>query len=255
MGSSVHVVAEGLIWLYLKTQLTNKTIMKKLILSFVMLVLGITCYGQISMPSTYTYTKKVFGYEDVSHITNYFIFRSANEVIWCIESSDSFLYPVAFGKYDAYAGKLIFTKQHSRYAMFVCNDPIVFKVTMSGGKLGITPLSSDLKNFFEGDERAILTKCDYNLTPSSKLVGTSWKYENYETNEKVTLYFKTKTQVLWDGEPRGYILINDTIGILSGDNPEDEAVVGYVNSNEMSVHRRGYSKSEHSYQITLKKVN
>ena len=194
------------------------------------------------MPSTYKHTTKIFGDPECSEITSYFIFKSANNVIWCIESYDGYVFPIAFGNYNAAKRKLTFTKAHSTFYGFNSGD-IIFDVTNSNGKIFITPNRDDLRGFFDDTDNVRLNKCEYMLNPSNKLIGSSWKINDDESEGN--LYFKSESKVLINGEPRAYILIGNSVGILSDDNPWKEALVGKCNNQRMELHRSGIRNREY----------
>lgn len=218
--------------------------MKKIILAIALLVTGFASHAQINMPVTYKYTKKIFGEPSCEQIISYFIFNSADDVIWCLESSDGYIFPIAFGSYNASKHNMVFRKSISSFGAFTGGD-ITFSVFEKNGRLEISTNRDDVACLLDDSGPSRLNKCDYILTPSGKLVGSSWKFEDYNTNEKVVLYFKSKTEVLLDGEPRGYILIGNTVGILSGDNPAKEAIVGECYERKLNVHRSGYTKRDY----------
>ena len=227
--------------------------MKKIIIAIMLLLTGFTSQAQISMPATYKYTKKIFGNPSCPEVTSYFIFRSYNDVIWCLESTDGYIFPVAFGAYSSAANKITFTQSYSSFGGFRDGN-IVFNAVISNGSLILTPVRRDIEAYFDDNGKTVMKKCDYDLEPSNKLVGTSWKFEDYDTNDKILLYFKSKTEVLLDGEPRGYILMGNTIGILCGDNPGKEALVGTWNERILHVHRSGITKRDYPW-FELDRIN
>lgn len=141
---------------------------------------------------------------------------------------------------------MVFHKSISSFVAFR-NGDIVFSVFAKNGYLEISSNGDEVKCLLDESGTSQLHKCDYVLKPSNKLVGSSWKFEDYNTKEKIVLYFKSKTEVLLDGEPRGYILIGNTVGILSGDNPEKEAVVGKYYERKLNIHRSGYTKQDYPW--------
>ena len=83
-----------------------------------------------------------------------------------------------------------------------------------------------------------LSKEKYSLIPNSKLVGTSWRY-TFGDIEKGTIYFKSVNEVLIDGKMRPYVCLGNTVSIKSGDNLEDENLVGTYNSESIELCRDG----------------
>ena len=202
-------------------------------------------HAQITMPATYKYTKKIFGDPSCEQITSYFIFNSANDVIWCLESSDGYIFPIAFGSCNFSSHNMVFNQSISSFYAFY-GGPIRFSIYEKTGGLEISTNNEYVDEILDNGI-ALLRKCDYTLSPSKNLVGSSWKYEDYNTNEKLVMYFKSTTEVLLDGEPRGYILIGNTVGILTGDNPAKRAFVGKYYDRKMNIHRSGYTKREYPW--------
>lgn len=230
---------------------SKKSFASKALLLVTMLLFGFASQAQISMPSTYKYTKKVFGDARCSELTSYFIFKSADNVLWCCESSDGYIFPIAIGKYNAANRKLIFSKGHSTFHGFNSGD-ITFDVMPSNGNLFITQNRDDLEPLFSATEKIRLNRCEYDLNPSNKLIGSSWKIKDgdFETN----LYFKTDNKVLLNGEPRVYILIGNALGFLSGDNPTKEAVVGNWRNQSLEIHRSGLRSTDFPW-LTLERID
>ena len=222
--------------------------MKKLVLSTILLLLACFSYAQIKVPSTYKFTKKVFGNPGVEQVTSYFIFYEANKVIWCLASHDGYIFPVADGSFNLSTRKIVLPKNH------LMDEQMNLTYSQKNGGIEISYDGDEwLFDYCSNDGVMFLKECDYALTPSGKLVGSSWKYE--DSKEKFVLYFLSKTSVLLDGEPRVYMVIDDAIGILSGDNPEDEALVGKWDEQGLYVHRSGFRNKGEYPHLTLKRVN
>lgn len=227
--------------------------MKKIFFAIVLLMVEFASHAQITMPATYKYTKRVFGEPSCEQITSYFIFNSANDVIWCLESSDGYIFPIAFGSCNFSSHNMVFNQSISSFSAFY-DGPIRFSIYEKNGGLEICTNNEYIEFMFDDNGTALLRKCDYTLSSSKNLVGSSWKFEDYNTKEKIVLYFKSKTEVLLDGEPHGYILIGNTVGILSGDNPAKEALVGKYYDRKMNIHRSGYTKREYPW-FELDRIN
>lgn len=234
--------------------------MKKVLSIVVFTLMTFVVQAQISFPSTYKYTKKIFGDERCNQIVSYFIFDSPSKIIWCFESYDGYIFPIAMGAYNSAQQTLVFTKQYSTWSAFYMDDKITFKIQTDRNNNIIMNSDEEFSFFFDDNGRSTLIKCDYVLTPSNKLVGSSWKFEEtYDNNgemitEKLIFYFRSTNEVLLDGEPHIYILIGNTIGILSGDNPEKEALVGKWYDKEMEIHRSGCCKRNYPW-FTIKRTN
>ena len=199
----------------------------------------------VSFPSTYSIS--------VGDGVEYFIFKSRSEVIWCFESVDHYLFAVAYGSYNMADQTLTFSKKKIYSSANMLRDgDVKFKLSMSGGSLcistnnrrGVVYLGADV------NEKVKLTRCG-NITPSSRLAGTSWEFSSDEMRYKV--YFKSSSEVVIDGEPHCYVLIGDHIGILVGDNPDKEAWVGFIDGDKIYLHRSGFRRV-YDYHMTLYRV-
>lgn len=230
--------------------------MKKIISFFAFLIVSIvTIQAQISVPSTYSYTQKIFGEEDIEEIKSYFLFTGGTTVIWCLESHDNFIYPIGFGTYNKAKQTLTFSSTNSlnkKIAIYRGDNPtIVFKLKTQNGNLQLsTNNNNEDLNIFFGDIKngILLSKEKYVLKPNNKLVGKGYKYE--DDDESFALFFKSATEVIIDGATRGYVSIGNTIGIISGDNPAHECVVGKIQGDELVIHRSGFVVREYP-PITL----
>ena len=168
-------------------------------------------------------------------------------MIWCIESHDGYIFPVAVGSFNQDSHKIVFPQKENTIAK---NGQIKLNFSIKNDKIKI---SSDNEDFYWISDEGVmlLTKCDYSLAPSKKLIGTSWKHEDSEF--KQILYFKSETEVLVDGEPKLYVAIGDTFGILVGD-IGDEVGVGQWSKEVLYVHLSGVEKKDSPY-FTYKRVN
>ncbi|MCH5319839.1 MAG: hypothetical protein J1E38_09060 [Paramuribaculum sp.] len=198
----------------------------------------------ITFPSTFRYTQYYPDDPKCPEVTSYFIFRSANEVIWCLESDDDYLYAIAYGTYNKSSNTICFSqnKVYSSLNSFRDGD-IIFTLRKIDGSLYINSDNRRVSYFLgKAGNYVPLKKCD-NITPSSSLARTSWKGSYPYSEEQIMFYFQSASEVIVDGEPHSYILIEDKVGILSGDNPTDEAFTGVVNGDVLLLHRSGFRKN------------
>lgn len=190
-------------------------------------------------------------------ITLYLIFKSSNDVIWCIKSWDNYLFPVAFGKYNPQRHSILFKRSysHSTWSGFNPADTdLTISISEKNGAVFITSSRDNINHrYLNANGPTRLTKCDSNLTQSDKLVGSSWRYKDETTGDMCVLYFKSINEVLVNGESRDYIFIGNSLGFLSGDNPEKEAMVGSCYEQSLQIHRSGYYKRDYPW-FTLKKL-
>lgn len=211
----------------------------------VILFLGLYCNGQgrvtpnrssssgksgslVSFPSTYKITQ-TFNDDRSPKVTFYFIFKSADEVIWCVESSDGYLFAVAYGVYNKSSQQVVFSKDRVYSSFYALNGgDIKCSLKKQNGALQMSGL---VKGRY-----LPLTKCA-DIQTSSSLSGTSWT--GYYDDEELNLFFQSDSEVILNGKPHCYIQIGNKVGFLSDDNPEKEAMVGYVIGEKLMLHRSG----------------
>lgn len=215
--------------------------MKKLVVLFALLLASISAIeAQVTVPATYSYTAKVFG-RGISkgQVKSYFLFTGGNEVIWCIESHDYYIIPIGFGTYNRAKSTLTFSNTSERNKLILDWDsPIVFKIKNINGKVNLIPTTSYDTRVFGESTKWELSKEGYTLKPNNKLAGKGFRY-NYDN-----VYFISSTEAIVNGEKRGYICIDSTLGMVTGDNWGDECLVGSVGYTELILHRSGIEEKE-----------
>lgn len=196
----------------------------------------------VSFPSTYKYIRTIRDEANIPEVITYFIFNSPSEVIWCVMSSDSELFAIAYGTYNTANQTLVFNNKRikSSYSGFYNGKSIIFKLQGKNGQVYIS--CNDVSgSYFIGDvpgESHALIECVNNIYPSSELVGTAWR-ATYD-DESMDIYFKSASEVILNEEPHTYIMVDNQVGILSGDNPTKEAFVGVLQDGLLYMHRSGF---------------
>lgn len=207
--------------------------------------------------TTYSYT------DNNSGVTSYFTFISSTDVAWYLGSPSRFMFPIGYGEYNNQYRTITFSNDkpsHKKISIYRLDSDIVFRLTVVGNQTTMRLVNNDecLSNFYNNSEIFTVKKEPYNLTPDSYLVGTSWLYESYgEHREKVSLYFKSMTEVLIDGESHLYMCLDNMVSIKSGDNLGDENLVGTFNTEIMYLYRDGLSgadEDDNNFHICLKRV-
>lgn len=230
--------------------------MKRLILLFAVLLASVTAIqAQVLFPSTHSITNKVFGDAEIDEIKSYFLFTNGNNVIWCLESHDNYIYPIGFGLYDKAKSTLTFsnTNNLNKKISIYYGGPVVFKVKKVNGSLNLKLISDDnyICKLLGGDTSnwIALTKENYTLKPNNKLVGKGYMAEIEE--ETTSIFFKSSTEAIIDGATRGYICVGNSLGIIAGDNLNREVVVGMIMENELHLQGSGLTK-ENKLKMVLK---
>ncbi len=236
--------------------------MKKIYLNLVLVLVATFTAIELNAQThlsgaTYSYTDKNSG------VTSYFTFISSTDVAWYLGSPSRFMFPVGYGKYNNQSGTIVFSKDkpsHEKISIYKSDSDVVFRLTVARNQATMKLVSNDkyLSNYYNNGETFTLTKELYSLKPDSYLVGTSWLYESYGgRSEKVSLYFKSTTEVLIDGESHLYMCLDNMVSIKSGDNLGDENLVGTFNSKIMYLYRDGLSgadENDNNIHICLKRV-
>lgn len=233
--------------------------MKRLILLFAVLLASVTAIqAQVLFPSTHSITNKVFGDAEIDEIKSYFLFTNGNNVIWCLESHDNYIYPIGFGLYDKAKSTLTFsnTNNLNKKISIYYSGSVVFKVKKVNGSLNLKLISDDgeiWKLLGDTSNWIALTKENYTLKPSNKLVGKGYRGEisGEIEGETISIFFKSPTEAIIDGATRGYICIGNSVGIKSGDNPFGECVVGKIVGNELHLQRSGLTPERNNYKTVL----
>ncbi len=191
--------------------------------------------------ATYSYA------DSRSGVTSYFTFTSPTDVAWYFGAPSRFMFPVGYGKYNAQNGTVTFSHEkpaHTRIALYYGDTDIIFDFKANGKNAAMRMrfYDEDLAFFYNNGGNFTATKELYSLKPDTYLVGTSWVCEY--SGEKSSLYFKSSTEVLIDGETHLYVCLDNFVSITSGDNLMDESLVGTFTGNMMSVYRDGLAGHE-----------
>ena len=206
--------------------------------------------------ATYSYT------DNNSGVTSYFTFISSTDVAWYLGSPSRFMFPVGYGEYNSQYKTITFSKDkpsHKKIVIYYLDSDIVFRLAVGGNQTTMRLVNNnDLSRYYNNGETFMVKKESYNLTPDSYLVGTSWLYESYgEHSEKVSLYFKSTTEVLIDGESHLYMCLDNMVSIKLGDNLGTENLVGTFNTEIMYLYRDGLAGADaenNNIHICLKRV-
>lgn len=211
--------------------------------------------------TVWTYTQRMYGWE-TQVVTSFFVFTSQTEVIWLFETPSNYMFPVGIGTYDSQKHTIVFSHTnplHKRISLYYGEETIKFEFSVNMNNEAHLRLINDdeyIKHFYNDGEVCNLSKEKYILQPNSNLSGTSWGYDI--GGERGFIYFKSRYEVLIEGEPHLYVCFGNNVFIKSGDNLSDENLVGVAeNGNEMFFIRDGLDvlgDEEYQYQITMKRI-
>ena len=233
--------------------------MKKLVL-FALMSISITAFSQSLTGATYSYTERVFTEEGSVDVTSYFTFTSETDVVWLFETPRENVFPVGYGKYSKEYNTIFFShleKVHEKISIYYAETDIkfTFDPTSLVARLLINHDHSHdyLNRFYNQGNVFRLTKEKVSLVPNKNLVGTSWGI--YDANNDVagTLYFKTWNEVLINGETHLYVCVGNLLAIKSGDNLNDENLVGiyYPGARTIICKRDGLDKEEWNNDLSI----
>lgn len=195
--------------------------------------------------TTWSYTDRSSG------VKTYFVFTTETDVIWFLGTALGNVFPVGFGKYNPSAGTIRFSasdKLHKGISIYYVEAAIVFNVDQDK-KTAVYKVGDEwLNRFYNGGKEFSLSKETHSLLPNRKLVGSRWQFE--DEGDKYEIYFKTWNEaVLIGGEDHErlmpYVCIGNVVSIKSGDNLEDENLIGNVSSgNVVELCREGLDKEK-----------
>ncbi|MDR2065264.1 MAG: hypothetical protein LBP85_06125 [Prevotellaceae bacterium] len=227
---------------------------KTVIIAMILLFAGAFANAQTLTGTTWSYTERVYGVDDVSEITAYFAFTSPTKVIWYFSTPSNFVFPVGFGTYDAKNGTITFSHTNplnKKIVLYDDDNTIVFDFHIVNSQATMTcrikKFTAYLFNgvtadIFNDGQPFKLNKEKYSLLPNSKLVETSWYYI-YKETRKITVYFKSENEVLINGEMCPYVCLGNSVSIKAGDNL-DENITGFYNSEGFDLCREGIARKK-----------
>lgn len=211
----------------------------------------------IEAGETWSYTK----HTSDGSVSTFFVFTSNTDVVWLFGTPFGNYFPVGFGKYNSSTNNVTFSashKLHTPIALYYSGEDIIFNIDRIK-KIGIHKAGKKwLDRFYNEGDWFTITKENFKLAPSRKLVGSTWKTID-EEKEKDEVYFKTWNEVMlkFGEEERtmAYVCIGDMIAIKSGDTIDDENLIGIIqNGNEVTLCREGLNPKKHGgYCVTLYK--
>ncbi len=222
--------------------------MKKKFLCTVALILIVTYSTTGLYAQTTNLTGKTFSYTDeTSGVTSYFSFMTPTDVSWYFGSPSRFIFPAGNGKYNSQNGTITFSHTytaHQKICIYYGDSDIVFGFRIVNQNVSMKCMSDVLLRYYNNGNTFNATLEPYSIPHDSYLVGTSWVYESFgEHTWKVSLYFKSKTEVLIDGATHLYVCIGNFVSIKTGDNLGDENLVGTYTSQQMHLYRDGLAGS------------
>lgn len=201
---------------------------------------------RVGMPvvegETWSYTKHVSG----GSISTFYVFTSKTDVVWLFGTPFGNYFPVGFGKYNPSTNNVTFSashKLHKYISLYYSGEDIVFNIDRDKKTAMLKSREKSLGQLYNEGNRFAITKENFKLTPNSKLVGSTWIYKFEDENYEV--YFKTWNEVVLRGGEDGesscaYVCIDNMIAIKSGDNIDDENLIGTIkNGNEVTLFREG----------------
>lgn len=200
----------------------------------------------IEKGETWSYTQ----HTPAGSLSTFFVFTSKTDVVWLFGTPFGNYFPVGFGKYNPSTNNVTFSashKLHKPIALYYNVKDIVFNIDRKR-KTAVHKAGDKLLDRFYNDGNSFtIVKENFKLTPNSKLVGSTWKLKD----DEFEIFFKTWNEVVLrggeDGEiSRAYVCIGNMIAIKSGDNIDDENLIGTIqNDNEVTLCREGVDPNKH----------
>ena len=204
---------------------------------------------------TWSYTE----YSSEGNISTYFVFTSKTDVVWLFGTPFGNVFPVGLGKFNESTGDLTFSasnKLHKKISLYYRGDN-VFHINPSKKTATYKGTKEFLSQFYNGGNVFSLSKENRNLIPNRKLIGSTWRFSTEDGEYE--LFFKTSNEVILRGSEDGdesmlYVCIGNMISIKSGDNVDDENLIGNINNgNEVTLCREGLDPKRGSWCGTFYK--
>lgn len=208
---------------------------------FMAITFAFTVNAQSLEGTTWSYTERVFGDSEVKTITSYFVFTTSTEVLWLFETPSNNVLPAGIGRYDAQRESIVFdNKNITRYFRGWLNgESIVFGFKATGTQGTMVCSKSDFWLPYNNGEPFTVQKEKYHLKPDASLVGTWWKCDEVEgkpaspSTENYTLCFKSKYELLINGENVIYVSMGNTIFFVT--KTQLRGIVGHISDDRTSI--------------------
>lgn len=222
--------------------------MKKFLIIFILFISSISflLQAQSLKGTTWSYKESMqeLSPDKIIDIKIYFTFVSDIDVLWYYATPEGTFFPVGFGRCNTTLNTITFSHKnhlHKNISLYSEDRDYNFKYEYSDGSLLIQYIGDSINltpySIFESSLNVSFTKEQKSLLPNSNLVRTSWLY-SFE-QEIGTINFATKYVAYIDGQKVPYVCVGDIVAIKSGDNIDDESIVGMYNSQQMTLCRTG----------------
>lgn len=204
--------------------------------------------------TTWTYTGSCI-YKNIPHeVTCNFVFLTETEVMWLVEThTKQYIFPIAIGTYDYHSQTITFSKRRNGHQKYWYGHDI--EVYLNPNKQVMQfHLSADAPSglTYYLSNNGVPVHVQQTNTPSinNNLAYTSWYSQDSET--KTIIEFTSPSEITikstspsdTDIKHCSYVSIGNKIGFVSGDNIDDEVIVGVWQDNVMVLHREGCIRSK-----------
>ncbi len=212
---------------------------------FATLLIAITfvsgLHAQSLEGTTWSYTERVFGEDEVKTITSYFVFTTSTEVLWLFETPSNNVLPAGIGRYDAQRGNIVFDYKNitRNFRGGLDEESIVFGFKATGTQGIMVCSKSDFWPSYNNGEPFTVQKERYHFRPDANLVGTWWKCEEVDgkpatsRTENYTLCFKSKYELLINGETVMYISFGNTLFFVT--KSQLRGIIGHVSDDGKTI--------------------
>jgi hypothetical protein len=208
--------------------------------------------------TTWSYSERMYGMPGVEEVTSYFAFVTPTKVIWLFGTPNNNVFPVGIGTHDAKNGTITFPASyppHKQIMLYDDDNTIIFSFHVSNGQATMVCKDKESDRFFNDGQPFKLNKEKYSLKPNHKLVGTSWGVPQDDGHGyKGTLYFKSEYEVMINGKTHLYVCLGNSVSIKTGDNLDDENLVGIYNSQSLELYREGIKAREIERCFPIKRI-
>lgn len=200
-----------------------------------------------------------WSYTNHDGVKTFFVITPNNDAIWLLSTPQNHMFPVGFGTYDKTTGDMSLYLANQDHEIDLDKTTIpYFNINMDKRTAKLIIDDHWLMNIYNKGNTFAVIKENHVLKPNITLVGSRWMCRLF--NEKVVLDFKSWNEVIidYDGDKNtvGYVLFDNILSIKSGDNFEDENMIGvYYGGDVITLCRFGLDMEVDNNQgITLHKI-
>lgn len=191
----------------------------------------------------YSYDQLITEGNESVIVKSFFVFRTPEDVVWLMGTPCGNFFPVGFGKYNSETDMVAFQSSdllHQEIALYRGLNDVTFLLNRDNHTAQLMTDDRYLKLFYNNGNTFSLTDNGY-WTFDESFVGSRWEAQT--EYGKIQLYFASWNEVVVTDDYRSttvaYISAGEYVAIKSGDNLDDENLIGTVEGTIMILCRDG----------------